>query len=319
MEQIEPGLMLVGKTLDNAVRQGLLFQDDTWDEKSIRSAGYDLRFDCIECPDNGGQSLPKRDELFQNTGTLRLDPGDSAFIACKELIKFDWEYAGTIGPKFSLAANGLLILSGHIIDPGYGMEIHGDGSTSATPDAKIYFGIANIGLEAIELRRGCAIASLQIFKVDIPLESRVRIANPGHELLSKLGAGPFYFMSEINKSEKQNAKLDSLGQEVRSMRVTVDSAMTKATDARDSGQQLILFGVFLVAATLFSGAMGLLLTNLGNSDASQSLFRQIGEYTLLGGLIAAAITGGIIFSVTFRAYSKSKRDSLPGHEKDARD
>jgi deoxycytidine triphosphate deaminase len=109
------------------LRAEKIFKDKTWDEKNVRGAAYDLRVadDFLVVPSKdgpNGKGYRKYKKGEKRDTFIVLEPGDVAFISSYEKIHMPWTLAGNIGIKFGLARNGVLILTGLIVDPGYGME-----------------------------------------------------------------------------------------------------------------------------------------------------------------------------------------------------
>ena len=79
----------------------------------------------------------------------------------------EWDIAGNIGLKFSLAAQGLLVLTGMALDPGYGRQLDDNGVWIAMADQCLHFVLANVGPKPVVLTPGRErIAFLQLFEIE---------------------------------------------------------------------------------------------------------------------------------------------------------
>jgi len=163
-----------------------------------------------------------------------------------------------VGPKFSLASKGLLMLNGDAVHPGYGRKRNPkDESWYPEDDVRLHFVVTNIGPDKIALFRGEPIAHLRLYSAEsIPVESDAR-----NQSFIKLAdrlfdRGSIYFrtIQDVGKEvEDTKSRLDRM--EVRA--AAHDIAINRVTDVQSL---IIVFGVFLISATL----LGVVLTALVN-------------------------------------------------------
>ncbi|HXP28364.1 MAG TPA: hypothetical protein VN804_01295, partial [Solirubrobacteraceae bacterium] len=91
-----------------------------------------------------------------------LQPGDAAMFSTREVFSLPATIAGNITIKNSRATEGLMLLSGGLIDPGYGLEEN----PGARRGGRLYLHVANIGRQTIEIRPGAErIARIQFLRV----------------------------------------------------------------------------------------------------------------------------------------------------------
>jgi len=92
-----------------------------------------------------------------------LEPGDTAVFSSRERFQLPSGIAGNVTVKNSYATDGLMLLSGLLIDPGYG----GQPSEAGRSGCPLYLHVANIGGERLALIPGIDdIARIQFLHVD---------------------------------------------------------------------------------------------------------------------------------------------------------
>jgi deoxycytidine triphosphate deaminase len=269
---VHPGTILSGKALKQILNEpDHVFREGSWEEKNIRGAGYDVRLagDCVVYPASPGENRYIDVESAHSTRAdstrgvteitkLVLAPGDAALISTVERFSFALDVAATMGPKFSFASQGLLMLSGHNIHPGYGRAFDPQtGDWLPEPDVRLHFVAANIGPDNIVMRRGESIAHLQFYTVDPMVECHdIQDQNFDQLRHSLFDRGPIYFRTvqdlraELNETKKRVERIEREEE-------AHDTAINRMTDVTSL---IIVFGVFLVSATL----LGFVLTTLGD-------------------------------------------------------
>jgi deoxycytidine triphosphate deaminase len=119
---------------------GSIFRPGTWTPDSLRPGGYDLRIasDRMVVPPRAGEEPTLvYPEGRHRTEPVRLAPGDSALVSSAERLAMPADLAGNIGGKFIQSTRGLLVLTGFMLDPGYGM-VSTDRGLEPTEDARLH-------------------------------------------------------------------------------------------------------------------------------------------------------------------------------------
>lgn len=227
---------------------GRIFKPGSWDEHSLRAAGYDVRLasDLMYVPD----PMSERGARYYARGTHRraeivLQPGDTAFVSTVERLCLPWTISASVGPKFGLTAKGILMLTGFLIDPGYGLtEIAGEWLPK--PDDRLHFFFANVGPQPVVLSpEREALATLQ-FSWIAETQVKRETASTGFSLIDDAflrgqdapqGALLFFkSLADIKSSMSETER-------------TVDLLNTRIAGLEAGSNQILLFGVFLVSAT----------------------------------------------------------------------
>ena len=260
------------------LKNGKIFKPGTWTKDNLGAATYDLRVseDFLVVPDENDphwyRRHPKGDK---RKAFIVLNPGDVAFISSQEKISMPWNLAAHIGIKFALARKGVLLLTGVFVAPGYGME-KWNGSLVPKEDERIHFLVANLGSETVKLNPGHdKIGSLQFF----------RVAEPPDELKPKL-----YIEGE--KEMEQEFFLDDTRQQglvfvnqikqamdkITSLEVKLRTTNTKLDTMEKSSKQIVMFGIYLLCASMVVGASAFILSILASEKCLahvEELFKRL--------------------------------------------
>ncbi|HEY2536392.1 MAG TPA: hypothetical protein VGI24_05345 [Solirubrobacteraceae bacterium] len=137
---------------------GELIVRTTFDPDSLGPASYEPRV----APDGlitpaGAKFKPGKD----GPAKVVLQSGDAAMFSTVEMFRMPESFAGNITIKNQLATEGLMLLSGLLIDPGYGS----DEIVGKDHGCRLYLHVANIGKEPIVIRPADRIARVQFLRV----------------------------------------------------------------------------------------------------------------------------------------------------------
>jgi deoxycytidine triphosphate deaminase len=293
------------KDLLEMLENGEIFKPETWTKDNLGAAAYDLRVadDFLVVPDEndpkGYKRHPKGDK---RKSLIVLKPGDVAFISSQEKIRMPWNLAAHISIKFTLASKGLLLLTGVFVAPGYGME-EWSGSPIPKEDERIHFIIANLGSETLKLKPGeDRIGSLQFF----------RVAEPSDELKPKLyveggkAMEQEFFLDEsrqqglvfVNQIKQTMDKIKSLEDDLRNTNVRLD-AISSGTN------QIVLFGVYLLCASVLAAALAFTLSVLGSKGAYVARWCDRWPYILC--ILAFLLLAGCIIYSAIRLTGRTSK------------
>jgi deoxycytidine triphosphate deaminase len=278
------GGLLTGDRLAAAL-DGRIFVPNTWTEANLRGAGYDLRLaaDLMVVPKEPGSGEHRVYERGEHRNAeVILAPGDNALFSSSERFCLDLDVCGNIGAKFGLAAKGLLILTGLAVDPGYG-RVEEAGDWIPVEDQRLHFLVANVGPGHVALRPGLdPIAFLQMYEIP-RLSSHRTIASGGFDHLRDQlfrqdapSGGLSYFRTAVDARRIAEAT----EREVAALRTDVD----RVTNASN---YVVVFGVFLVTATLLGVVTSFLVQTLEDLPADLSSARAIWMMVVAGAFVVA--------------------------------
>lgn len=174
-------------------------------------------------------------------------PGQTAFLSTAEHIVMPDDLVGIIGPRFNSAELGILFFGGMLVDPGWGKN--------ARQGQPLSFNIANVGRFPLELRPGQdAIASVAFLDLRDPQPESPVDATTDR---------PIELREEL-LSEKKKRPIAALGlvEDLGQIREQVDRMQA-------SLKTVVLFGVVVVAATLFAAIIAAILTISDQSNSDQ--------------------------------------------------
>ena len=264
------GRILTGNALRTALMDGRAFERESIAEANIRSATYDLTLarDLLVVPEGeGGEAhVYRRGEYCPNV--IELARGATALVSSRELAQFDWTIWGSLGARSSLAVQGLLIQTGLGVDPGYGLQY--DDTLNAwipeSPPQRLYFVVTNVGPGSYYLRPEIdTIARIQLVECNEPVDKRYV---PPPEVAGRFDQASadtqpltfFSYVMTVKKGEeiKQSVKDAQLAIDDRVTRVELDSAInvvrSELQTVQTASHHVVVFGVFLLTATLFAVA-----------------------------------------------------------------
>jgi deoxycytidine triphosphate deaminase len=137
-----------------------LIARDDFQLESLQPASYNPRIarDGLITPE-GDKFKPGCDGPWPTK--VVLYSGDAAMFSTVERFLMPANVAGNITVKNRQATNGLLLLSGLLIDPDYGADTRDD----ENPGRRLYLHVANIGKEPITIEPGQQIARIQFLHV----------------------------------------------------------------------------------------------------------------------------------------------------------
>lgn len=303
-ENSSSGGLLSGQRLFEALSQpDHIFRDGSWEPRQVKGAGYELRLagDLLVIPSEpGSDTFQTVHQGDQPIGDFTLNPGDSALVSTVERFCLDWDISVLIGPKFRWAARGLLVLHGMVAHPGYGRTQSPSGEWLPKDDERLYVVLANVGPKPIPMRRGDPIAYVQFFNVDAPAE-RKPIDNYGFDFLREtiFGATPnaaspglAYFRNIRDLKQSVSHLETNIEDRFRLLNSRVEAAELSVDRVRNATDNVVVFGVFLVSATILGVVLTALVglirdlpSNLGDG--------RIALITALAVIYAAAVVVGV--------------------------
>lgn len=216
-----------------------------------------------------------------------IAPGQSAIVSTLEHIVMPSNLIGILGSRFDNAEHGMLFFGGMLVDPGYGLKPGERPSHSG--GEPLTFTIGNVGNKTIELRPGedrvASIAFLSL-REPIPLEElRNRF------LVTKPATTRREYMQTVKRRKRPPQPLGFV-QELKELRSEVDKV-------KASVEQVILFGVIVLAATLCAAVTTAVIAISGDDASSSAIWGSVG-ITLGFGLAAVLLLVGFVF-ISFRA------------------
>ena len=241
-------MVLSGDEIRNLLCDGKIFRKGSWKDSCIKEASYALRIV------RDGMMIEGK---FYNPGKyfkgdfIKIEPGRIAILSTEERLNMPCNLVGKIGIRFDYALRGLTGLMGIQVDPFYGSD---------KCDERLFIRVANLGNETISLSKGDAVFTFELHNVAGAVKKKEK--EPTWDRIKK------------ELSHQDDSSWSYVTQ--------VKSDLSKETqNVRESQQPVVLFGVFLVAATILSVAISMVLNFDGIESAEVPSWFDDGGWLML--------------------------------------
>lgn len=167
-EPLPPGVILLEEQIKQLVEAGQLIDEKTFDARSLDSCSYDVRIGSKGIIGGDGR------EINLTESPLTVSPGGYAAVISYEKVRIPNNILARINSKRTMAYQGLALLTGTQVDPGY--------------KGHLLFGFYNTSSKKVVLRYCQPICSL-VFEVLLTEVTRPKPSDP--DLLAGNFPGPF--------------------------------------------------------------------------------------------------------------------------------
>lgn len=243
-----------------------IFLPGTSEKKNVKEASYALRVARDGLLVNNNAYPP---ESQVGDGYITIQPGRIAVLSSVERFTMPLNLVGQLGIRFDFAIRGLTALVGIQVDPGYGRSRGGE---------PVFMRVANLGDQAVSFRPGESVFMVEFKNVTgtIPQEVVNSKSSTWDRIETAVLKQPHPHWSYVTQVK---ANLDR-----------------EVAQVRGSLWPLVMFGVFLISATLLGGIVAVLLNFQGVSAGSPpSWFTEWGwgvlVITIASGAIVTALLG----------------------------
>jgi deoxycytidine triphosphate deaminase len=237
------GAVLTAADVEKRCRHPKIFGKplmEDWCTENLRGAKYDLRMSDTGMVLPGGRFVLPNDEPYQTP--ILLHPGQTIFVSTRERLHVPLDLVGNMSIKGDLSRDGILSLTGLIVDPGY--------ENGPSADGRLHFRLANLGARPIVLKPGeTRIASIQFLR-----------------LSGRAKADPQAFpnvWANIHELQEGLGFIEELG----ALRLASENLRRDFENQRRSVEYVVVAGVLVILATLF----GVVLTGLLSLGADSRL------------------------------------------------
>jgi deoxycytidine triphosphate deaminase len=269
-----------------------IFRVGTADPKQVRAAKYYLtlgeRFLILPNGRRYSDEGPRRSRSFV------LKPGQTALVSTKEELAMPMRLSGIVGQRFDLTDNGILFFGGMLVDPGFGWrrEDNGDWIPDHEP---LSFHLANLGSEPFQIHPGKdTIASIAFFEVSNPRKKKN---------FKKVFETPQ--ARRVRKDLFDSADHDPPDQALGLVE-DLSQLRSRVEKFEASTQQVVLFGVIVLAVTLFAAIVSLVVSDPKTEQASSLALDDV----VLGVSVAVALLAVLVvgFYLSVSAVVALRRD-----------
>jgi deoxycytidine triphosphate deaminase len=287
------GRLLGREAILARVERGEIFALETFSEADLRGAAYDLRIakDLLVTPD--GHRYGPGVECDE---PITLKPGETAFVTTLERLRFPWDIAANIAPKYEKARHGLVVFSGLLVDPGYGLEFSWDAGWKPKLDERLHFLVTNLSSIDRPLQPGTQkIAALQFFEVEpVPRNQRYPISgvNKVWEDLTAKEASPIgglaFFNNVVDRAEIKEVK-----ETIEGVKGSIGQLKNEFTTLNNTTDKVVVFGLYVLAAALLGMSIAALVALFG--DAHQAVTISFANFNHM------KTSGWVFFALTIAA------------------
>lgn len=292
---------LLGRETENDRPE--IFIPGTWRREQLRSAGYDLRVSTNVRALN--HKIFPRDH--QHGEKLVLEAGDTAFVLSVERFLMPWNIAANLGLRFRYAREGLSVLTGLLVDPGYGWrKIDGEWVGEGAP---LHFFLVNVGADPIPItlgEEGSEVLSVQFLHMaTVPEEEREEKLPPG-DIAPDDALRTYRKIDEVKEAlrEEREANDKRLG----GLEAQLGELASELRITRSASDNTVVFGIFILAITLIGVIVGGLLQWLSGNGVEE-VVKRLNEFDPQGtevALVAIAAFAAILLCVAIAAYLVAK-------------
>ena len=220
-------MILGGKAIQQRIKAGDIFRKDTSVDGSIKEASYALRIAKDGLLINGRFYEPG--DKYQDP-YIEIEPGNIAILSTIERLNMPDDLVGSLGIRLKYALQGLTGLMGIQVDPLYGSD---------KQDERLFIRVMNVGKQSIRLWPG-----EEVFTFELQQVYDVKHPEPKEDTWTRIKDG-FRYQSDLSWSYS----------------VQLERNLSKQAEGiRDYLQPLVMFGVFLLAVTILTASLAVLLS-----------------------------------------------------------
>jgi len=266
----------IAERLRSPDSQQQVFRPGSWDIECVRGAAYDLRVapDYLILPD-GKRYWPDAPDPVDTArfAFFEIEPGQVAFVSSTERLWMPWDLVGNIAPKFRLALDGLLVMGGMLVDPGYGrFRREGSSFVPREEGERLHFQLANVGatnfrivpnetsvatIQFLEIsgnprRANAEAADLNLEELHVPTSDRLL-----RDFFHPHATEPLPQLEFFSKTTEVRGQVKDLERGVETNRIQLEAA-DKSID------RIIVAGFYIVLITIFGVAFAALLNLLAS-------------------------------------------------------
>lgn len=278
--------MILGRAeILRRLNNGEIFRQYTWEEDALQEASYALRIE-----DDG---LLVDDEFYPvgkpyMGDYINIEPGKIAILSTMEQLNMPANLVGKIGIRLEYALLGLTGLMGIQVDPLFGHDKKAE---------RLYIRVANFGNEPIRLLPGYKVFTFELHEVvgEVP---QITKEDSWPRIKRSLEHQSHPSWSYVIRAE------DNLSTQAKALSSQLSSETEKL---QQHLQPLVMFGIFLVAVTILSVALSVIISLRDTPEVIvPSWVTDWGWVIILTTLGISTITTGIMGAVMIGRLWKRK-------------
>jgi dCTP deaminase len=221
----EPGknsTILSDKEILDYVNRGSLITKDTFSQSCLEASSYDIRVGAKGIIGGEGSEIDLATEK-----SMEIPPGAYAAIISFEKMNFPRKISARLGSKRALSYEGIILLTGSIVDPGY--------------EGHLLFGLYNASQKKVHIRFGRKICNIVFEKLAIEPEKEVSPepnllhGNFPDSFLDKMANMDVLPWMQISERVKQ---IENITKDIIDLKVKYEDVLKPIKDLTDSVKSL---------------------------------------------------------------------------------
>lgn len=213
--------VLTDSEIQDAVESNWLIAKDTFEQSSLEASSYDIHVGAKAILGGGGVEI----DLLKNV--MELCPGAYGGVISRERISLPENMCARIGSKRALSYEGVILLTGSIVDPGY--------------EGYLLFGLYNASQRKAYIRYNkkiCNIVFERLSKVPeklVPSDANLRVGNFPDAFLTQMANMEVLPWMQISERVKQ---IETITKDVLDLKARYEDVLKPIRDLTDNVQNV---------------------------------------------------------------------------------
>ncbi len=220
-DQDAPVGVLTDREIETALSRGLLIERNTFQLASLEASSYDIRVGRKAII--GGQGV----EIDLAKGPVELEPGAYGGIISYERLHLPPNVCARIGSKRALSYDGVILLTGALVDPGY--------------EGHLLFGLYNASQRRVHIRTGRKICNIVFERLSAsperqaPADPNLQNGDFPDAFVDRMANMDVLPWMQISERVKQ---IETITKDILDLRKRYDDVLEPIRDLTDSVQSL---------------------------------------------------------------------------------
>lgn len=205
--------VLADSEIEAEVARGWLIAKDTFDRGSLEASGYDVRVGAKGVLGGEGREIDLRSDPIQ------LGPGAYCGVISQEKIRLPEHIVARIGSKRALSYDGVILLTGTVVDPGY--------------EGHLLFGLYNASQRRVQIRQGRKICNIVFERLakradkPAPSDSSLRSGNFPDQFVDRMANMDVLPWMQISERVKQ---IEQITKDIIDLKAQYDDVLQPIRD-----------------------------------------------------------------------------------------
>ena len=213
--------VLTDREIESAVSRGMLVTGNTFQQASLEASSYDVRVGNKGIV--GGEGV----EIDLKKGTMELEPGSYGGVISLERFQLPANICARIGSKRALSYDGVILLTGSMVDPGY--------------DGHLLFGLYNASQRRVLVRTGRKICNIVFERLSeaperqAPADTNLQNGDFPDAFVDRMANMDVLPWMQISERVKQ---IETITKDILDLKARYDDVLEPIRDLTDNVQSL---------------------------------------------------------------------------------